>query len=58
MLFSGAIATVEKRMLMSLIIALTILEFTADLIVEFNPSFSPRAGTLPSRCFAWPYSWS
>jgi hypothetical protein len=42
MLFSGAIATVEKRMLMSLIIALTILEFTADLIVEFNPSFSPR----------------
>src|SRR6202050_5168616 len=40
MLFSGAIATVEKRMLMSLIIALTILEFTADLIVEFNLSFS------------------
>jgi hypothetical protein len=30
MLFSGAIATVEKRMLMFLIIALTILEFTAD----------------------------
>jgi len=42
MLFSGAIATVEKRMLMFLIIALTILEFSADLIVEFNPSFSPR----------------
>jgi len=42
MLFSGAIATVEKRILMSLIIALTILEFTADLIVEFDPSFSPR----------------
>jgi hypothetical protein len=42
MLFSGAIATVEKRMLMSLIVALTILEFTADLIVEFNASFSPR----------------
>ena len=42
MLFSGAIATVNKRMLMSLIIALTILEFTADLIVEFNPSFSPK----------------
>jgi hypothetical protein len=40
MLLSGAIATVEKRMLMSLIIALTILEFTADLIVEFDPSFS------------------
>ena len=38
MLLSGAIATVPKRMLMYLIIALTILEFTADLIVEFNPS--------------------
>jgi hypothetical protein len=41
MLLSGAIATVNRRILMSLIIALTILEFTADLIVEFNPSFSP-----------------
>jgi hypothetical protein len=40
MLLSGALATVRKRMLMYLIIALTILEFTADLIVEFNPSFS------------------
>ena len=42
MLFSGAIATVEKRMLMVLIVALTILEFKAELIAEFNPSFSPR----------------
>ena len=42
MLFSGAIATVSKRTLMYLIIALTILEFTADLIVEFNPAFSSR----------------
>ncbi|MGO9262921.1 MAG: ion channel [Bryobacteraceae bacterium] len=42
MLLSGAIATVRKRMLMYLIIALTVLEFTADLIVEFDPSFSPR----------------
>jgi hypothetical protein len=42
MLLSGALATVYKRMLRILIIALTILEFTADLIVEFNPSFSPR----------------
>jgi hypothetical protein len=41
-LLSGAVATVNKRMLMSLIIVLTILEFTADLVVEFNPSFSPR----------------
>ena len=42
MLFSGAIATVHKRVLMYLIIALTILEFTADLLTEFNPAFSPR----------------
>jgi hypothetical protein len=42
MLLSGAIATVYKRMLRYLIIALTCLEFTADLIAEFNPSFSPR----------------
>ena len=42
MLLSGAIATVGNRTLMYLIIALTILEFTADLIVEFNPSFGPR----------------
>src|SRR6202050_5456725 len=42
MLLSGALATVHKRMLMYLIIALTILEFAADLIVEFNPSFSFR----------------
>jgi hypothetical protein len=42
MLLSGAIATVNKRLLMYLIVALTILEFTADLIVEFDPSFSAR----------------
>jgi hypothetical protein len=42
MLLSGAIATVHKRMLMYLILALTCLEFTADLIAEFNPSFSPE----------------
>ncbi len=42
MLLSGAFATVYKRMLRYLIIALTILEFTADFIVEFNPSFSFR----------------
>jgi hypothetical protein len=39
MLFSGAVATIRKRVLMYLIIALTVLEFTADLIAEFNPSF-------------------
>ena len=38
MLVSGAIATIRLRILMYLIIALTILEVTANLIVEFNPS--------------------
>src|SRR5580658_2678408 len=52
MLLSGAIATVNKRLLMSLIIALTILKFTADLIVEFNPSFSQRPGPLKVFCMA------
>lgn len=42
MLLSGAIATMHKRALIFLITALTILEFTADLIVEFNPAFSFR----------------
>jgi hypothetical protein len=39
MLLSGAFATLHKWILMSFIIVLTILEFTADLIVEFS-SFS------------------
>src|ERR1700728_4525976 len=51
MLLSGAIATVSKRMLMYLIIALTILEFTADLIVEFNPLFVPRGGDSALKVF-------
>jgi hypothetical protein len=51
MLFSGAIATLQKRMLMYFIIALTILEFTADLIVEFNPSFSSRGWDTALKVF-------
>jgi hypothetical protein len=42
MLLSGAIATVSNRLLMYLVIALTALEFSADLVEEFNPSFSVR----------------
>ena len=38
MQFSGAIATIQQRILTYLIIALTVLEFTADLIVELKPS--------------------
>jgi len=40
MLFSGAIATIRQRTLMYLVVAVTVLEFTADLIVEFNPLLS------------------
>jgi hypothetical protein len=39
MLFSGAVASIRNRILMYLIIALTVLEFAADLIVEYDPSF-------------------
>src|SRR6266404_4443106 len=42
MLFSGAVATIRQRILMYLIIAVTVLEFMADLIVEFNPSLGHR----------------
>src|ERR1700728_2535530 len=52
MLFSGSIATVSKRALMYLIIALTILEVTADLIVEFNPSFSPQGWDSALKVFS------
>jgi hypothetical protein len=38
MLFSGAIATIRNRLLMYFVVALTLLEFTADLIVEFHSS--------------------
>ena len=51
MLLSGAIATVNKRLLMSLIISLTVLEFTANLIVEFDPSFSPRGWDTAIKVF-------
>jgi len=39
MLFSGAVASIHNRILLYLVIALTVLEFAADLIVEFDPSF-------------------
>ena len=51
MLFSGAIAAIHTRMLMYLIVALTILEFAADLIVEFNPSFSFRGWDTALKVF-------
>jgi len=38
MFLSGAVATIRKRILMYLIMALTVLGFTADLMVEFKPS--------------------
>src|ERR1700682_806195 len=42
MLFSGAVATIRNRFLMYLIVAVTVLEFTADLIVEFHPLLGYR----------------
>jgi hypothetical protein len=51
MLLSGAIATVKKWMPMSLMIAVTILKFTADVIVEFNPSFSPTRWDTALKMF-------
>lgn len=38
MLFSGVIATIRHRTLLYLIVAVTALEFAADLIVEFKPT--------------------
>ena len=51
MLLSGAIATVRKRILMYLIIAPTILEFMADMIAEFNRSFSPNGWDSALKVF-------
>jgi hypothetical protein len=51
MLFSGAIATISRRMLMYLIIGLTILEFTADLLVELHSSFSARGWDTGLKVF-------
>jgi hypothetical protein len=51
MLLSGAIATVSKRMLKYVVIAVTVLEFTADLIAEFNPSFSPKGWDTALKVF-------
>jgi hypothetical protein len=38
MLVSGAIATIRQPIVMSLVVALTVLEFAADFIVEFDPA--------------------
>src|SRR6202166_1500336 len=38
MLFPGAVATIRQRTLTVLVIAVTVLEFAADLIVKFIPS--------------------
>ena len=51
MLFAGAIATVEMRMLIYLLVALTIVEFAADLAVEFNPSFNSGGADSALKVF-------
>lgn len=40
MVFSGAVATIRHRFLMYLVFGLTLVEFSTDLFVEFNRSFS------------------
>jgi len=40
MLFSGAVATIRQKAVMYLVVAVTVLEFAGDLIVEFNSSFA------------------
>jgi hypothetical protein len=54
MLLSGALATVHKRMLVYLLVGLTVLEFTADLLAEFDASFSTRGwdSALKVLCMA------
>src|SRR5947199_8043873 len=49
MLFSGAVATIRKTILMYLVIALTVLEFAADLNVEFQPSFGHWGWDTPLK---------
>src|ERR1700692_4919138 len=56
MLFSGAVATIRQRTLTVLVIAVTVLEFAADLIVKFIPSLATGAGIQRSRYPASP-SW-
>jgi hypothetical protein len=38
MLFSGAVATIRQRSFMYLVVVVTVFEFVADLVVEFNSS--------------------
>jgi hypothetical protein len=51
MLLSGAIATIERRWVMVVIMALTCVEFTADLIVEFNSNFNARGWDSAVKVF-------
>jgi len=43
MLFSGAVATIRHRALMYLVVVVTVFEFAADLIVEFDASLAVQA---------------
>jgi hypothetical protein len=43
MLFSGAVATIRQKIFMYLVVGLTVVEFAADLIVEFNSSLGHLA---------------
>ena len=53
--FSGAVATVRNRILMYLIMALAILGFAADLIVEFRSSLGYWGWDTALKTSAWPF---
>ena len=57
MLFSGAVATIRQRTLTVLVIAVTVLEFAADLIVKFIPSLGHWAGIQRSKYPGSPSWW-
>ena len=53
MLFSGAVATIRQKILMYLVVGLTVLEFSADLIVEFNSSLGHLGFDTALRYPGW-----
>jgi hypothetical protein len=52
MVLSGATATLRNKMLILLIVALTVVGFTSDLLVEFYPWFSPRGWDTGLKIFS------
>ncbi len=51
MLLSGAIATLSNRVARYSVVALTVVQFTTDLLVELNPPFSPSVWNTGLQVF-------